>query len=136
MGEIRRALRAHGAGEVALVQRDASAEVAFRHGPWSVRLTVPVRPMSDDDVLALARRRKVAAAKLLAVGGVELEERRVWRVLYWLLKSRMEAIDAGVETFAEAFLPHLVDPGTDRTVYEAMVAAGAVEQLQLTAGAS
>lgn len=50
----------------------------------------------------------------------EQEHRRVWRVLYWSLKARMEAIDDGLETFVQAFLPHVVDPGSGQTIWQRM----------------
>lgn len=46
------------------------------------------------------------------------DPRRVWRVVYWSLKSRFEAIDAGLEVFEQAFLAHVVDPATNRTIFE------------------
>jgi hypothetical protein len=48
------------------------------------------------------------------------DDRRVWRVVYWSLKSRFEAIDDGLEVFEQAFLAHVVDPSTNRTVYDVM----------------
>lgn len=46
------------------------------------------------------------------------DPRRVWRVVYWSLKSRFEAIDSGLEVFEQAFLAHVVNPATNRTVYD------------------
>jgi hypothetical protein len=48
------------------------------------------------------------------------DDRRVWRVVYWSLKSRFEAVDEGLEVFEQAFLAHVVDPATNRTVYDVM----------------
>lgn len=50
----------------------------------------------------------------------EQEHRRMWRVLYWSLKARMEAIEEGLETFVQAFLPHVVDPGSGQTIWQRM----------------
>jgi hypothetical protein len=38
----------------------------------------------------------------------EQEARRIWRVMAWNLKARLISVEEGVETFAEAFLAHLV----------------------------
>lgn len=46
------------------------------------------------------------------------DARRVWRVVYWSLKSRFEAIDTGLEVFEQAFLAHVVNPATNRTIYD------------------
>lgn len=45
------------------------------------------------------------------------EERRVMRVLYWHLKSKLETVEAGVLTFAEEFMPHLT-LGRGRRVWD------------------
>ena len=70
----------------------------------------------------------------------EQEERRIWRVLAWNLKARMVAVDEQVETFEEAFLAHLLDPQTNRTIFEQLADTGTVQLAQpllaLTAGDS
>lgn len=40
-----------------------------------------------------------------------------WRGLFLTIKAKFESIDAGIETFEEAFLAHIALPGGD-TVYE------------------
>ena len=57
----------------------------------------------------------------------EQEEKRIWRVLAWNLKARMVAVEEGLETFEEAFLPHLLDPRSGRTIYEHLAEEGHVE---------
>lgn len=47
------------------------------------------------------------------------EQRRRARVLYWHLKSKLEAVENGVVSFTEEFLPH-IHIGGGRTVYEAL----------------
>lgn len=126
--EIRAMLRRYGADQFALGETAEHAEIAFRWRAMAVRMRVPIRPMTEDAARAYAKSRKRGAAKILEQR-LEMEERRVWRVLYWLLKGRMEAIESGVETFEQAFLAHLLDPATERTVYESMVEHGAMRQL-------
>lgn len=48
-------------------------------------------------------------------------ERGAWRALHWALKSRMEAIAMGIESFEEAFLSHFEIPGTDRQIGETII---------------
>lgn len=57
-------------------------------------------------------------------GGFEREERRVWRILVHNVKARMVAVDAGLETLEEAFLAHVVNPGTGATIYEELSDTG------------
>lgn len=40
--------------------------------------------------------------------GVEQEERRVWRVLYWHLKAMFEAADSGVIDIRDVIMPYVV----------------------------
>lgn len=48
----------------------------------------------------------------------EQEERRIWRVLYYHMKSVFEAADSGVMEFRELMLPYIVIPSTGRTIAE------------------
>jgi hypothetical protein len=57
----------------------------------------------------------------------EQEAKRIWRVMAWNLKARLVAVDEGVETFEEAFLAHLLDERTGRTIYEQLADDGRVE---------
>ena len=127
--ELRKVLRRYGADRFSFTESRELAEVTFSHGAWAVRMRVPIRPMTEAAAREWARAQRVNQAKAVE-GRQDSETRRVWRVLYWLLKTRMEAIDAGVETFEQAFLPHLLDEQSDRTVYEAMTDSGALKQLE------
>ena len=43
--------------------------------------------------------------------------RQSWRALYLVVKAKLESVESGIETFDEAFLPHIVMPGAEgRTV--------------------
>lgn len=41
---------------------------------------------------------------------VEAEDRRLWRCLLLSIKSKLECVESGIETFDEAFLAHVVMP--------------------------
>lgn len=49
---------------------------------------------------------------------VEQERRRVWRVLFYYLKNAFECADSGVVELRHVLLPHIVLPGTGRTISE------------------
>lgn len=68
-----------------------------------------------------------AVADTLELEAREQEARRIWRVLAWNLKARLEAVEEGVETFEEAFLAHLLDETTGETVFEQLARTGRVE---------
>lgn len=132
---IRDLLKVHGARRFALAEGDGYAEIAFAWRALGVRIRVPIVPWSEDEISEYARARRKGVESVRA-GAAGNEDRRVWRVLFWLLKTRIEAVESGVETFEQAFLAHLLDPATDLTVYEQMAAHGAIEQLQLPEKAS
>lgn len=120
----------YGADHFSFSESRDMAEVGFVFGALAVRMRVPIKPMTDEAAVAYARKTRSSQAKALQERP-EREARRVWRVLFWLLKTRMEAIEAGVETFQEAFLAHLLDPRSDMTVMEAMLERGAMKQLEV-----
>jgi hypothetical protein len=105
MAAVRQILQGNGIESFAFHERTDSAGLVFYWRNLAVRLRVPVEP------------------------GIPQEQRRVWRVIYWLLKSRFEAVEAGAETFEQAFLPHLMDQASGTTVYEAMTTTGAIRAL-------
>lgn len=122
--QIRKVLRAHGVsrvtfgeGQVPSGEGDGYAAVEFVDDDMLVRVYAPIRRPDEDDVRARARAARQNQDKAVAAS-LENEERRIWRVLHWTIKARMEAVEEGLETFAQAFLPHIVDPATDRTLWE------------------
>lgn len=126
--DLRKILKAYGADRFSFTESHDHAEVAFVFGVFAVRMRVPIVPMSETEARAQASKLKMSQVAAVR-DRHEVETRRVWRVLYWLTKTRMEAIEAGVETFEQAFLAHLLDEDSDRTVFEAMHDSGALRQL-------
>src|SRR6185312_17512727 len=55
--------------------------------------------------------------------------RQKWRALLLIVKARLEAVDSGIVTFEQEFLPHIILPG-GKTVYESV--AGGIESAYLT----
>lgn len=142
-GAIRSLLVAHGAREFQFGESSGAdgvrlAAVGFVANGHAVRMRVPHKPINQRD---LARRLTRARTKDRATIASEMEEqeaKRIWRVLHWNLKARMEAVQEGVETFEEAFLAHLLDERTGETIYETLARSGSIDLgmplLQLEAG--
>lgn len=55
---------------------------------------------------------------VLAWTADEKEQRRLMRLLFWMLKSKFEIIDAGLVVFEEEFMPHLT-LGQGRRMWDA-----------------
>lgn len=121
--EIRGLLRDHGAtrftfGESTDLEGVRWAGIEFEHAGHMVRMVAPMKPPDEKWVRDKVRRARTKTRQDIENEAYEQEERRIWRVIRWSLKSRMVAIDEGLETFQQAFLAHLVDPSSDRTVWQ------------------
>jgi|GEM_PF-5693712 len=138
-GQIRALLSRYGAdgfmfGEERGDGDDRVARIAFRAHGLQVQMRVVIAPPDPEAVAKKARRARTKTAEQILFEEREQEARRVWRVLHWTLKARMEAVAENVETFTQAFLPHLVDPDTGETVYDALERGGGLARLQIGAG--
>lgn len=132
--DIRKILRRHDAdqftfGEATTLDGVRWAGLEFIIDSTLVRMRVPMKP---PDPAWLHNRLQRARTKMRAdfvEEHFEQEEKRIWRVLYWSIKARMEAVEEGVETFQQAFLAHLVNPASGLTLWEqvrSQVEAGAL----------
>jgi hypothetical protein len=131
-GEIRKLLMKFGAHRLGFgEERDDGgqrwAAVTFQAKVYAVRMRVPLKLVDEREVSAKAKRAHTRTADEIRDDLYEQEEKRIWRVLAWNLKARMVAVEEGLETFEEAFLPHLLDPRTGRTIYEHLAEEGRVE---------
>ena len=137
--EIRKLLGLHGAQRFAFGEEtdDAGvrwAAVTFTHGGLVVRMRVPHKPVDERAIRSKVQRARTKTFEDFEAEMVEQEARRIWRVMAWNLKARLVSVEEGVETFAEAFLAHLVNPQTGQTVYEDLADTGIVELGQPIAG--
>ena len=130
-GAIRDLLRRYGArrfafGEDQDEEGTPYALVRFEHEGVAVRLRVPLKLIDQGEALRRTRHNHKSVEKTLA-DQEDQEARRIWRVIHYNLKSRLEAVEEGVETFVEAFMAHVINPATGHTVYEELVGTGRVE---------
>lgn len=91
--EIEAALKRYGADGFAFGWEDGRSVVQFRADGRYVRFTVA---MPD--------------ARSLTRAQYEQEERQRWRALLLVVKGKLESVEAGIESFEEAFLAHVVLP--------------------------
>lgn len=127
--DIREMLLSYGGDGFSLGEGPDFAQIEFAAQGFLVRMRVRKRPNGPELVEAFQQKRKGRRAEAEAQAG-EWEAQRVWRVLFWSLKARLIAVEEGLETLTEAFLAHMVDPDSGRTVYEAMTESGALKQLE------
>ena len=92
---------------------------------YSVLFKIPI-PKAESQSPEVRVRRSEQLIKLQ-----EQLERGIWRAAFWAIKSRMEAVDFGIETFQEAFLSHFEVPGTDKQIGEILIPRLAAGNLRL-----
>lgn len=101
--ELEKMLVKHGAKRFASGWDEAHAHVQFdlrdRRVRFHIPMVFPKTTKSKQEQLTRAR----------------------WRAVVLVVKAKLEAIDSGVETFEEAFLPHIVVPGENQTVAELLL---------------
>lgn len=95
-GEVKQRLRAAGADQIAIFEASDKSVVAFALSGRQYRITIPLAPNAKN------------AAQ---------EERRAWRLLLLLVKSKLEAIREGASTVEREFLADMVMPDK-MTVHE------------------
>lgn len=132
--EIRKLLIDYGAARFLFGEEERDgvrwAGIEFGHNGNVVRMSVPLKAPDERPLKAKAQRAHTKTYEQILNEAYEQEAKRVWRVLFWSLKSRMVAVEEQLETFEQAFLAHLVDPASGMTVWQALaptVAAGAFQ---------
>ena len=98
--EIERILTRFGADQFGYGWRGDSAMVVFRAQGRHIRFVLPM-PTKED-----LRGSRSADAQ-------EREERRRWRALTLCIKAKLESVESRIETFDDAFMPHIVMPNGD-----------------------
>lgn len=102
--EIERTIARYGASAYMVAVANGRAMITFEASDRRVRFSLVV---PKDDPGARARdQAKIDQAK-----------RTAWRALLLCIKAKLEAVEAGIETFEEAFFAHVVMPDGS-TVYE------------------
>lgn len=122
-------LRRHGAdsfqfGEGRRGKRGRFAGLEFSHHGHRVVMLVPIHVPNPDEVTRIERQTKRKRGWLKPDTWAE---QRTWRVIAWTLRSRLIAVEEGVETFEQAFLPHIVNPESGRTIYQDLAETGRVD---------
>lgn len=120
VGEIQRVLNKAGATGFAYATQENKAFIAFSFSSRSVKIKIKLpHPPS-------------ANANQASIKTYEQAKRSIWRSLLLVVKAKVESIESGIETFDEAFLPHiLLDHG--QTVGEKIIHK--IEELNKTSPA-
>ena len=103
--EVERILTKYGATKFGTMSEEAKVSVYFEVKGRLVQWTIPLP----------------ARAKFRHDTDYDREVRRRWRVLVITIKAMLEAVESRLLSFDQAFLSHIVIPGTARTLGDTLV---------------
>lgn len=109
--DIERTLSRYGAKSFAYGWSGDGASIMFEASDRRVRFLLPL-PSKDDKKFTHVLRHGYLRPRTAqqAEGAWEQGCRERWRSLLLAVKARLESVDAGIETFEDAFLAHIVLP--------------------------
>lgn len=106
--DIERLLVRHGASKFAYGWDDTSARIQFEALGRHIRFVVPLPDAdSDEIVLTPAGYIRTDAQQTKAF---DQATRARWRALVLVMKAKLEAVEAGIVTFEDEFMAHVVLP--------------------------
>lgn len=105
--DIKRVLRMHGADTVATVETNGRAQVLFEMKGRRIVFALELPDRRSHEFTHHSRGARTAAS---ADAVYDQAVRQRWRALHLVIRARLEAIEAGIETFEEAFLAHIQLP--------------------------
>lgn len=117
--EIERTITRYGADSFGYGWQDDQAVITFRFDGKTVRFMITMPDREDDKFCFTTARRKLRSPEQRIV---EWEKgcRQIWRALALVVKAKLEAVEAGIVTFEEEFLPYLVLPNGQTVAQHAL----------------
>jgi len=103
--DIEKLLVKHGATRFGYMNDDTSASIAFVLSDRQVRFTIPLPSRNDREFTHHSRGARTASA---AEELYEQAVRQKWRALLLVTRAKLEAVEAGISTFDQEFLAHIV----------------------------
>lgn len=105
--EIERTLTRYGADQFMYGWEAGAAVIAFRANGKMVRFMLPLPTESDVEYTPGGRWRPYSQR------GAALEQatKQRWRALALVVKAKLEAVEAGIVTFEDEFMAHILLPG-------------------------
>jgi hypothetical protein len=111
--EIETMLRRYGASQFVSGWDADKAVVGFSAQARQLRFVLKMPAKDEKRFLQTHHKNRHFAttnSKEQATRLYEQEVRRLWRALALSIKAKLEAVESGIETFEEAFMPHIVLP--------------------------
>ena len=108
-GEIERTLRRYNASSFAYGWDATSATVMFEANGRRVRFALPMPDRQSNEFIRTPTRGTLRSATQ-AEAAWEQACRQRWRALALVIKAKLEAVEAGITTFEDEFLAHIMLP--------------------------
>jgi len=106
IGEIQKTLNRHGCAEFMSGTKDDKSIIQFQMNERRIRFVLPLPPKADYSTNKRGREKPVD--KILK--DWEQACRQRFRALALAVKAKLEAVEAGITTFEEEFMAHIVLP--------------------------
>lgn len=108
--EIERTLQRYGATSFAIGWDEAtsSAVIGFKLNDRFVRLRFALPSINAPAITLDRNRRRKTKAQIEAA--FAQAERTRWRAVLLVIKAKLESVESEIETFEQAFLPHILLP--------------------------
>ena len=117
--EIERTLQRYGATGFMYGWEGSKAIIAFKMANRQIRFILTM-PSQDDDQFRLTPGKGRERSASQAFAAWEQATRQRWRALALAVKAKLEAVEAGIATFEQEFMAHVVLPN-GQTVGEVMI---------------
>lgn len=111
--EIESLVMRNGADNFAAFSSRTEAKIAFEHSGRRILFTLPL-PSQDDDKYHWTNARRRRRTKEASFAAWEKDCRSKWRALLLAIKAKFESVEAGIESFEETFLAHIMTPDGQR----------------------
>lgn len=111
--DIEKVLVKYGASAFGYSWEHRRAVVQFKAHDRFIRLFLPLPDPDSDQIRYIHRNGRntyTARADEPRRKAYEQAQRQVWRALLLVIKAKLEAVDAGITTFEDEFLAHVVLP--------------------------
>lgn len=109
LAEIRRTITRYGASKFGYIQEEDAVTIAFEMRDRRIRFVLPL-PNPNSKEFTHTPSRGLQREPEQALAAYEQAVKQKFRALALAVKAKLESVDAGIETFEEAFLAHIVMP--------------------------
>ena len=114
--DLRRMIEKHGGDNFIAGSSKSTGELGIVFDAFSRRFRITLSMPPDEELRK--DKRGYQRSDTAFENAKAQAERSAWRLIYLIVKARTECLDAGVETFEQAFLGYTVLPDTNQVLFD------------------